>query len=81
MCNSSKFTLKFCSTRWTKNVSVAGMAIEVFDDVKKFFENSKLPKTITSSRFDFTTRDSYFTILVEVFTNHVLAEKTFHKSY
>ena len=56
------------------------MAIEVFDDVKKFFENSKLPKTSTSSRFDLTTRDSYFTILVEIFTNHVLAEKTFHKS-
>ena len=24
--------------------------------------------------FDLTTRDSYFTILVEVFTNHILAE-------
>ena len=26
--------------------------------------------------FDFTTRDSYFNILVEVFTNHILAKKT-----
>ena len=25
---------------------------------------------------DLTTRDSYFTILVEVFTNHILAENT-----
>ena len=25
--------------------------------------------------FDLTTRDSYFTILVEVFTNHILAKK------
>ena len=26
--------------------------------------------------FDLTTRDSYFTILVEVFTNYILAENT-----
>ena len=26
---------------------------------------------------DLTTRDLYFTILVEVFTNHVLAENTY----
>ena len=26
--------------------------------------------------FDLTTYDLYFTILVEVFTNHILAEKT-----
>ena len=26
------------------------------------------------------TRDSYFTILVEVFTNHILTKNTFHES-
>ena len=26
--------------------------------------------------FDLRTRDSYFTILVEVFTNHILADNT-----
>ena len=31
--------------------------------------------------FDLTTRDSYFTILVEVFTNHISAENIFHESY
>ena len=30
--------------------------------------------------FDLTTRDSYFAILFEVFTNHILAE-TFYESY
>ena len=29
------------------------------------------------SGFDLTARDSYFTILVEVFTNHILAENTY----
>ena len=29
------------------------------------------------SGFDLTTRDSYFTILVEVFTNHILVENTY----
>ena len=27
--------------------------------------------------FDLTTRDLYFTILVEVFTNHILAENKY----
>ena len=32
--------------------------------------------------FDSMTRDSYFMILVEVFTNHILAENTYiHESY
>ena len=31
--------------------------------------------------FDLTTWDSYFTILAEVFTNHILAENVFHESY
>ena len=30
--------------------------------------------------FDLTARDLYFTILVEVFTNHILAENMFHES-
>ena len=31
--------------------------------------------------FDLTTRDSYFTILVEVFTNHMLAESTYFTNH
>ena len=34
-----------------------------------------------STGFDLTTRDSYFTILVEVFTNHILTENIFRESY
>ena len=30
---------------------------------------------------DLTTRDSNFTILVEIFTNHILAEKTFFTNH
>ena len=30
--------------------------------------------------FDLTTRDSYFLTLVEVFTNHILAENTYFTS-
>ena len=32
------------------------------------------------SGFDLTTGDSYFTILVDIFTNHILAENIFHES-
>ena len=31
--------------------------------------------------FDLTTRDSYFTILVEVFTNHISAELTYFTNH
>ena len=31
--------------------------------------------------FDLATRDSYFTILVEVFTNHILAENRYFMNY
>ena len=33
------------------------------------------------ARFDLTTSQWYFTILIEVFANHILAEKTFRKPY
>ena len=36
---------------------------------------------ITFSRFDLTTRDSYFLILVEVFTNHILAENPYFTNH
>ena len=32
------------------------------------------------SWFDLTNRESYFTIQVEVFTNHILAENLSHES-
>ena len=34
-----------------------------------------------SSGFDLTTRDSYFTILVEFFTDHILAENTYFTNH
>ena len=33
------------------------------------------------SELDLTTRDSYFKILVQVFTNHILAKNIFYESY
>ena len=33
------------------------------------------------SGFNLTTYHSYFTILVEIFTNHILAKNIFHQSY
>ena len=32
---------------------------------------------IITTGFDLTTYNLYFTVLVEVFTNHILAEKTY----
>ena len=37
--------------------------------------------TFFLSWFDLTTRGSYFTILVKVFTNHILGKNKFHESY
>ena len=34
-----------------------------------------------SSGFNLTTRDSYFTILVEFFTNRILAENTYFTNH
>ena len=33
------------------------------------------------SELDLTARDSYFKILVQVFTNHILAKNIFYESY
>ena len=46
--------------------------------ILKVLQMYKISATIkhfltTSTGFDLTTRDSYFTIIVEVFTNHILA--------
>ena len=49
MCNSNKFPFKFCSTRWLENVSVAERDLELFNDIKKLFENSKLQNNHQSS--------------------------------
>ena len=43
---------------------------------KRAFKKKKI-----LSGLDLTTRDSYFTIPVEVFTNRNLVENIFHESY
>ena len=45
---------------------------------KKKHEEIEFPYiTYTYAGFDLTTHDSYFAILVEVLTNHILAENTY----
>ena len=41
------------------------------------YDNGLWHERELSSGFDLTTRDSYFTNGVEVFTNHILAENTY----
>ena len=43
--------------------------------------HSKKKLSCIVSGFDLMICDWYFTILVEVFTNHILAENIFHKSF
>ena len=43
----------------------------------KFAANTDKELESSSPEFNLTTRDSYFTIPVEVFTNHILAKKTY----
>ena len=41
----------------------------------------QISEKMSNTGSHFKTRDLYFTILAEVFTNHILAENIFHKSY
>ena len=54
------------------------------DNNKVINEDTKIAKSSNKlfiSGFDLMTHDSYFTILVEVFTNHILAEKTYFTNH
>ena len=51
-----------------------GAAICMLSRVKPFKINRK-------SGFDLTTRDLYITILIEVFTNHILAKNTYFMNH
>lgn len=44
---SNKFPQKFCEVRWVENAAVAERAIEVFNFVKTYIQQSTLPKTQT----------------------------------
>lgn len=44
---TSTFPPKFCEVRWIENVKVAERALELLPHVKKYIENSTLPKTAT----------------------------------
>ena len=46
-----------------------------------FMKYEKKLNTVRRTGFDLTTYDSYFMILVQVFTNHTLAENIFHESF
>ena len=44
-------------------------------------ENFEGAAVLMDPGFDLTTRDLYFTILDEVFTNHILAENTYFTNH
>ena len=45
LTESTLFPLKHCEIRWLENTTVAERAIEIFENVKKYVKQSKLPKT------------------------------------
>ena len=45
------------------------------------YSTMAFPTLGNSAGFDLTTHNLYFTILVEIFMNHILAEDIFHKSH
>ena len=57
----------------------SGYCKDYYKLMRKIYQ--ELYFSIKQTRFDLKTRDSYFTILVEVFTNPILAKNIFHKSY
>ena len=45
LTESKIFPLKHCEIRWLENTTVAEKAIEIFENVKKYVKQSRLPKT------------------------------------
>lgn len=45
LTESTIFPLKHCEVRWLENAAVADRAVEVFENVKKYMNQTKLPKT------------------------------------
>ena len=46
---STLFPLKFCSTRWVENASVAQRALEIYPYMVQYAKKAKLTKTVTSA--------------------------------
>ena len=46
---STLFPLKFCSTRWVENASVAQRALEIYLYMVQYAKTAKLTKTVTSA--------------------------------
>ena len=46
---STLFSLKFCSTRWDENASVAQRALEIYPYMVQYAKTAKLSKTVTSA--------------------------------
>ena len=45
--DSNIFPKKFCSVRWVENTSVVQRAWDIYNNIKKYVENSKLPSSFT----------------------------------
>ena len=53
----------------------------MFTSLPLNFNRLKPPTATTLTGFNLTTQDSYFTTLVEVFTNHNLAKNTYFMNH
>ena len=74
-----KFTCKFlyyCLLTFLDCLTALALKVCVLTLVFQVFFTLKLNSRFLHSVFDLTTHNSYFTILVEVFTKHILAENT-----
>ena len=45
--DSNTFPKKFCSVRWVENPSVVQRALDIYNNIKKYVEKSKLPSNFT----------------------------------
>ena len=39
--------MKFCNTRWVENVKPAQRALDIYENIQKYVQNSKLPSNVT----------------------------------
>ena len=74
-------SFSFLNTQIKKNRWFCPHSLNIYTIMKGFYKRKVYPVFGGSAGSDLTTCDSYFTILVEVFTNHILAVKSYFMNH
>ena len=65
---SSVFPIKFCTTRWVENVKPAQRALDIYENIQKYVQNSKLPNNVTVNSVKVSVDDILMPVRVSFFS-------------